>query len=353
MTRRERTLEIARAAGADGVLAAEPSTVTWLTGYAADIESGPSPFALSPLAVVVPGTAPILVVSEDEAVAAAAHGCEVASYPGFTVDPLDPVAGAARALAVAADGRTLATEPGALPAALAAQVASVDAASALARARAVKDADEIVLLRAALELCDTGQREARTRAEAGMTEIELWAAVRGAVERAAGERTPLLADLASGERTGATGGPPGTRLLAEGDLVLCDLVPRRAGYWGDSCATFAVGEPSATARAKHREAAEALTRGIEAVRPGLRSGDLDELVRAGLDYPHHSGHGLGTSWHEEPRIVPRGETVLEAGMVLALEPAVYGGDEGVRVEQVVLVTVDGCELLSGHSVELR
>ncbi len=352
MMRRERALEVARVAGADGVLAAHPSTVTWLTGYGVDIESGPSPFALSPVAILVPGAAPILVVSEDEAGAAAAHGCEVASYPGPTVGPLDPVAGAARALSAAADGRTLATEPGALPAALAAEVASVDAASALTRARAVKDPDELEHLRAALELCDVGQREARARAEAGMAEIELWGAVRAAIERAAGERTPLLADLASGERTGATGGPPGTRLLAEGDLVLCDLVPRRAGYWGDSCATFAVGEPSVTARAKHRDAAEALARGIEAVRPGLRAADLDELVRAGLDYPHHTGHGLGTSWHEEPRIVPDGETVLEAGMVLALEPAVYAGDEGVRVEQVVLVTEDGCELLSGHSINL-
>lgn len=352
MTRRERALEVARAAGADGVLAADPSTVTWLTGYAADIESGPSPFALSPLAVLVPDGPSILVVSEDEAEAAAASGCEVAPYPGFTVGPLDPVGGAARALAAAADGRRLATEPGALPAALAAAVSSVDAAAALARARAVKDPDEIELLRAVVELCDAGQSEARARAEAGMAEIELWGAVRGAVERAAGERTPLLADLASGERTAATGGPPGTRLLAEGDLVLCDLVPRRAGYWGDSCATFAVGEPGATARAKHRRAAEALARGIGAVRPGLRAGDLDGLVRAGLEYPHHTGHGLGASWHEEPRIVPGGETVLAAGMVLALEPAVYEGDEGVRVEQVLLVTEDGCELLSGHSLAL-
>ncbi|HYY76777.1 MAG TPA: M24 family metallopeptidase, partial [Gaiellaceae bacterium] len=79
---------------------------------------------------------------------------------------------------------------------------------------------------------------------------------------------------------------------------------------------------------------------------------LDELVRGGLAYEHHTGHGLGTSWHEEPRIVPGGTTVLEADMVVALEPAVYEGDEGVRVEQVVLVREDGCELLSRHAIDL-
>jgi len=72
----------------------------------------------------------------------------------------------------------------------------------------------------------------------------------------------------------------------------------------------------------------------------------------GLDYPHHSGHGLGADWHEEPRIVPGSDTVLEAGMVVAFEPGNYGEDLGVRVEQIVLVTDDGCEALSQHSLDL-
>jgi Xaa-Pro aminopeptidase len=134
--------------------------------------------------------------------------------------------------------------------------------------------------------------------------------------------------------------------------VLCDLVPRVGGYWGDSCATFTIGESDEAARTQHGAAREALARGIEALRPGLRAGDLDALVRAGLDYPHHTGHGLGADWHEEPRIVPGGETVLEPGMVVALEPGVYADGRGVRCEQVAVVTDDGCEVLSGHELEL-
>jgi Xaa-Pro aminopeptidase len=350
--RQERALAVARRLGADGVLAADPATVTWLTGLEVDVESGPSPFALAPLVMLTAEGPPVVVANKDEAAAVAAAGCELAGYTGFTSGPLDPVGGAARALAGAADGRTLATELGALPAALVGDLALVEAAVELAGERAIKDPDELERLRGALALCDVGQREARARAEPGMTEIELWGLVRAVIERAAGGRTPLLADLASGERTGETGGPPGERALAEGDLVLCDLVPRHRGYWGDSCATFGVGVPAESAQAKHQRVRDALGRGLDAIRPGVRAGEVDELVRAGLAYEHHTGHGLGTSWHEEPRIVPGGTTVLEADMVVALEPAVYEGDEGVRVEQVVLVREDGCELLSRHAIDL-
>jgi Xaa-Pro dipeptidase len=350
--RQERALAVASGLGADGVLAADAATVTWLTGLEVDVESGPSPFAVPPLAVLTADGPPIVVASADEADAVEAAGCLHESYEGFTTGPLNPLAGAARALAAAADGRRLAAELGSLPAPLLGGLALVDATGAFAAARSVKDADELERLRAALALCDVGQREARARAEPGMAEIELWGLVRAAIERAAGCRTPLLADLVSGERTGETGGPPGERVLAEGDLVLCDLVPRRHGYWGDSCATFALGSPAPTARERHVRARDALARGLEAIRPGLRADELDELVRGDLGFPHHSGHGLGASWHEEPRIVPRSRTVLEAGMVLALEPGVYTVGEGVRVEQVVLVTRDGCELLSGYALDL-
>ena len=86
--------------------------------------------------------------------------------------------------------------------------------------------------------------------------------------------------------------------------------------------------------------------------PGVVAGDIDALVRPGLDYPHHTGHGLGTTFHEEPRIVPGSTVVLEPGMVIALEPGSYGEGEGVRVEQIVLVTNDGCEVMSGHELGL-
>ncbi|HZR95819.1 MAG TPA: Xaa-Pro peptidase family protein [Gaiellaceae bacterium] len=352
MERRLRALDVARRAGAEALLASKPSTVAWLTGFAGEVDSGPSPFSLPALALLAGDDPPILIVSDDDADAAAATGCDVRSYRGFSVEPLDPVGGARGALAGVAGRRRVAVEAGALPAAIAADLDWVGVDGELARSRAVKDADELPLIRAAIELCDVGQREARRRAEPGLTELELWAFVRAAIESAAGSRTPLLADLVAGPRTAEVGGAPEPRVLAEGELVLCDLVPRRSGYWGDSCATFALGEPSADARARHRRVSDRLAKVLDAVRPGVVAAELDALAREGLDYPHHSGHGLGCDWHEEPRIVPASETVIEAGMVVALEPAWYEGTEGVRLEQVVLVTPDGCEILSGHGLEL-
>ena len=350
--RHERAIEAARRAGASALLAARPSTVTWLTGFAGEIEWGPSPFALSPLALLTPDGPPVLIVSDDEAEAAAATGCELSSYPGYSLEPVDAVGGASRALAAAVGGRRVAAEAGALPAALAQTIDWVDVGDGLRLAQAVKDPDEVELIRGAIALCDTGQAEARARAEPGMTELELWSLVRLAIEREAGARTPIVADLVAGPRTGEIGGLPENRAIGEGELVLVDLVPRRAGYWGDCCSAFAVGEPSAKAVEHHRAASESLERVLDAVRPGVPAGDLDAIARAGLDYPHHSGHGLGADWHEEPRIVPGSPTVLEAGMVVAFEPGSYGDGEGVRVEQVVLVTGDGCEVLSGHRLEL-
>ena len=350
--RRERALEAVRAAGAEALLATRPATVTWLTGYAEDVEWGPSPFALSPMALVTADGPPVLVVSEDGAEAAAALGCEVFSYRGFSVEPIDPVGGATRALREAVGSRVVATEPGYLPAALAPEIEWIDVGDRLRMVQAVKDPDEIEKIRGAITLCDAGQAEARARSAPGVTELELWTHLRLAIEREAGARTPIVADCVAGPSTGDTGGAPGDRPIQEGDLVLVDLVPRRDGYWGDCCATWAVGEPSARAVAHHQAARERLERVLEAVKPGAVAADLDAICRTGLDYPHHSGHGLGADWHEEPRIVPGSRTVLEPGMVVAFEPGSYGDGEGVRVEQVVLVTATGYEVLSGHTLDL-
>jgi Xaa-Pro dipeptidase len=349
MTRRERALEVLGAARAGALVAADPGTVAWLTGVEADIESGPSPFALPPLAVLEADGTLHLVASEDDAAGAE---CAVVTYPGFTLEPLDPLGHARRALGTLVEGRRLALEAGTLPAGLVDGADWVDVTAALLRARAVKDADEVERLRAAIALCDTGQAALRAALAPGRSELELWTDVRGAIEAQAAGRVPLLADLASGPRTAEVGGPPGARTLVDGDLVLCDLVPRLGGVWGDSCATVAVGEPSAWAVAAHRRCVDALGAALEAVRPGMQSGDLDALVRRRLDFPHHTGHGIGGAAHEEPRIVPGGTMRLEAGMVVALEPGLYGEHEGVRVEHVALVTADGCEVLSGHDLAL-
>jgi Xaa-Pro aminopeptidase len=348
--RRERALDVAAGAGAEALVVAGPPLVTWLTGFAPEIELGPSVFQLSAVAVLRHGSEPVLVVSEDEAGAAEETGCEVAAYPGFGIDPIDPVGRARTTLARVVDGGRIAIDAGAFPAALAREIDWVDVGRELEGAKAVKDPDEVEALRAAIRVCDAGQAAARAHAVAGITELELWAHVRAAMEHAAESRIPVIADLVSGPRTCDVGGPPSGRVVRDGDLVLCDLVPRVSGYWGDSCATFGLGEQSAEVQETHALARQTLAEVLAAIRPGVAASDLDADARARLEFPHHTGHGIGTTWHEEPRLVPESPTILEEGMVVAVEPGTYG--VGLRVEQVVLVTANGSETLSGHDLSL-
>jgi Xaa-Pro dipeptidase len=349
-----------QACDADVLVTADPGLVRMLTGHAPEIGFGPSPFQLPALAVAG-GEAPAqLVCSADEA--AAGDGVHI--YEGFTTAPLDPLAGAAAALGAAmaaagvAAGRTL-VDGASVPAGLVPGIAGAVAApiAGLAMLPATKTPDEVGAVEAALRLCEAGHAAARAATREGAGELELWAAVSAAIDAAAGARTTVIADLLSGPRTEDIGGPPVPRSLAAGDLVLADIVPCLDGIWGDSCATWAVGEPPTAAVEMHAVASRALRLGLDALRPGAVAGDVDLTVRteveaAGHSYPHHTGHGLGFHWHEEPRIVPDSATVLAPGMVVALEPGAYRGGMGVRVEVVAVVTGDGCGVLSRHRLDL-
>jgi Xaa-Pro aminopeptidase len=148
------------------------------------------------------------------------------------------------------------------------------------------------------------------------------------------------------------------RTLQDGDLVMADLAPRVGGYWADTCSATSVGPPTKEQLRVSGIVRAALERGIEHARPGVPAADLDrflrdEMARAGYAYPHHSGHGVGTTFHDKPRIVPYERRPLAEGMVLCLEPGAYvDGWGGIRWEVGVLVRSDGPEVLSRFPLEL-
>jgi len=232
------------------------------------------------------------------------------------------------------------------------QLEFCDVKSLLGEIRMVKDAEEIQILREAIELCDIGQEIAKKVARAGISEVELFNEVRKEMEMIEGGRLQILADILSGPRTAAVGGPPSSRKIQDGDLVMADLVPRHRGYWGDSCNTCAIGEPTPEQRRAFSGISAALAKAIERVRPGVHVCDIDAMVRERVaklagSYPHHTGHGLGLSWHEEPRIVPYNTATLQPDMIIALEPGIYfEGKWGIRLEYVLRVTPTGAEVLS-------
>jgi Xaa-Pro dipeptidase len=347
---RSRAARVLEAVGCDAFVASDPFTVAWLTGFAANETWGPNTFAIAPLAVVRSDGSVVAIISADEAPALDGSGCEVVAYTGFTMGALDIYAARRAALASLRLSGRVAVEDGALP------VPGVEPVQADAHAlrllRAVKDADEIARMRAVIGICDVGQAAARTALQAGVSELEAWGTVQSAMQVAAGDRLSLLCDFATGNRTAHVGGPPTPRVVQDGELAIVDLVPRLDGFFGDSCTTLAIGDAPAEVRSQHARCLEALERALAALAPGMVAGDLDSLVREGLDYPHHSGHGVGIAPHEEPRIVPGSETVLAPGMVVALEPGSYPGPWGMRVERVSLITETGCEVLSKHDLTL-
>lgn len=341
----------------DGLISADPGIVRMLTGHFYDIETGPSVFALPAIVVASRDAEPVLVCSADEAEAS-----DVAvTYEGFTTGPIERVASAQRAVADAIartageranwaiDGASVPT--GALP-----DLPHIRSANgALASLTAVKTSADISAIQAAIAVCDAGQAAARDAKLEGATELDIWEHVRSAMESLAGGRIPILADLVSGPRTAEAGGPPSTVTIGPGAPLLIDLVPRVEGMWGDCCSTFVDADPTDEQLRAHATASAALEVGLGMLRPGTTSSEIDAAVRQvlaaeGWEYPHHTGHGLGFAWHEEPRIVPGSDTVLQEGMVVALEPAAYASDWGLRVEQVSVVTESGPRILSRHSL---
>ncbi len=353
-------------AGADWAVLTTPEAVCYATGMVVPIETGPSPFAGGPTAAFVSGDGDAtLLVSDREwpTVSGPDDGIDVVLYEGYSWDrPLKPVehyrAALSRLLdAWATPNSTVGIEDGRCPGVLARSLGAralqqVDIGPALASVRSTKTPGEIGRLRRAAELTALGHRAVHLAAVPGATEIEVFSAGRLAWETASGRRHPTMGELLSGrKRTSEVIGTPTDRKIALNEPVIADLVPRIDGYWGDTCSTIFVGTPSTTERVMFDAVRSALEEGAHRLRPGAVAADVDAamrgvLARSGFAYQHHGGHGLGTSVHESPRIVPGDRTPIEPGMVVSLEPGAYGPEiGGVRLEWTFLVQADGCEPL--------
>ena len=367
----ERLREEMRRRGVSQALLSSPYTVTWLTGFQAITEHGQSRFEGGPpLVWVTLEGDPALVVPNVREEEARRHCPRVISYEGYTFTrPLNPYRNLARAVSdlVRSEGSTtapLGLEDRFLPAFLKEALAEtapnaqfLDIGPHLEPLRMVKTPEEVELIKKAVALCDLAQETCRRLVAVQKSEIELFNQVRRQLEEHVERRIPIYAVLTAGERTSKVGFPPTSYRLQRGDVVLLDICPCLDGYWADTCNAFVVGGEAHDPEVlkMFRTVLGALERGKEMVRPGVRACDIDSAMREAIrsagypDYPHHSGHGIGVSFHEEPRITPYDRTRLREGMALALEVGAYvEGLGGIRLEDNLLVTSDGCEVLSRH-----
>lgn len=365
--RQLRVATAAREAGAGWAIVTSPDPVCYATGFESPYETGPSPFGGGPAtALIAPdGTAHLIVVNVELAGAQASRAATATGYEGFStkrplrgwIECAETVARVAGEVGLGADvaveRATFGWAMGEALAGLADRFLPFD--GQLSDARMVKTPDEIAAMRRVAEVTSVGQREALRASSAGRTELEVFADIRLAMETAAGGRICVAGEYSSGvDRTPAVFDWPRNRKLEPGDPVVADIAPRVAGYWGDSCNTLVIGgEPSAEQTRVLAAARAGLEQACESLRPGITAAAFDAGVRGaviaagGVDYVHHSGHGIGTSVHENPRLVSGDHTVLVPGMVIMCEPATYlPGVASARLEWMFLITDTGNEVLT-------
>jgi len=238
------------------------------------------------------------------------------------------------------------------------------------RLRVVKDAHEIDMLRRGAQLLSPVAVDIMNDAKPGISEQELAAKVDWRIKSAGFERCSFETIVASGPNSALPHARAGERVLREGDLVVLDFGGVYGGYCVDLTRTVALGEPDAEMVRVYQAVLEAQRAAIAAVKPGVRAGDIDAAARETLAghglaeaFGHSTGHGLGVEIHETPRIGPRREAAggvpappdeaIEPGMVFTIEPGAYlPGWGGVRIEDDVLVTSDGVEVLTNVPTSL-
>jgi Xaa-Pro aminopeptidase len=237
------------------------------------------------------------------------------------------------------------------------------------RLRIVKDAHEVEMLRRGAELLSAVALDVLRDVRVGMKEQELAAKIDWRIKSAGFERCSFETIVASGPNAALPHAHAGDRALTEGDLVVLDFGGVYGGYCVDLTRTVALGEPDPEMHRVYQAVLEAQKAAIAAVKPGVRAGDIDAAARTALGrhtladaFGHSTGHGLGIEIHETPRIGPRRDgaggaaqdETIGPGMVFTVEPGAYlPGWGGVRIEDDVLVTSDGVEVLTNVPASLH
>ena len=234
------------------------------------------------------------------------------------------------------------------------------------RARVRKDAYEIETIREAARRLALIAAAVPADVRRGRTERDVAQAIDRRIQQAGFDRPAFETIVASGPNSALPHARPGQRTISEGDLVVLDFGGVYASYCVDLTRTVSVGAASDRVRQVYAAVRDAHDRAIAAVAPGRSRFEIDAAARDTLErhgladaFGHGTGHGLGIEVHEDPRISRRRPDVdtedeaVAAGMIFTIEPGAYlPGWGGVRIEDDVLVTATGVEVLTGTTTEL-
>ena len=222
--------------------------------------------------------------------------------------------------------------------------------------RSVKEPWELDRMRKAQDITDKAFSEVLTRIKVGMTEKQLQAELVYCLLKNGADNTSFDPIVVSGPNTSMPHGVPGDRQIQAGDFITMDFGALYDGYCADMTRTVAVGYATEEMQKVYDTVLKAQLAGIGVTKAGVQGKEVDGAARKviteagyGPYFGHGYGHCLGMEIHESPNCNPGGETVMEANMVSSAEPGIYlPGKFGVRIEDVVIFTADGCENIT-HS----
>ena len=223
--------------------------------------------------------------------------------------------------------------------------------SKIAGFRAVKEPWELDRMRKAQEITDQAFAEVLPRIKAGMTEKQVQAELIYCLYKNGGENLSFDPIVVSGPNTSLPHGVAGDRVLQEGDFITLDFGVLWGGYCSDMTRTVALGYATDEMKKVYETVLAAQQAGISATKAGVLGRDIDAAARAviteagyGAFFGHGYGHSLGLEVHENPNCNPKGDVPMKVNMVCSAEPGIYlPGKFGVRIEDVVIFTADGCE----------
>ncbi len=237
-----------------------------------------------------------------------------------------------------------------------------DGSEIFAALRSIKDTEEIACMRKAVVIAEAALEATLPMIKVDVAEKEIASELFLQLLRHGSDTTlPFSPIISSGPNGANPHAQPSARQLVAGDLLVIDWGASFNGYVSDITRTFAVGKIDQEAENIHKIVQRANAAGRAAGKPGVSCAAVDKATREVIEdagygqfFTHRTGHGIGMECHEEPYMRGDNEQLLEAGMSYTIEPGIYlAGRNGVRIEDDVLVTVDGSESLSTMSREIR
>lgn len=221
--------------------------------------------------------------------------------------------------------------------------------------RAIKDEDEVEAIREAIGFAERAFDMLRTNLQAGQTEKDAADLLENHMRRCGASGASFPPIVAVGARAALPHARPSARSrIGDDDFVLIDWGATGRPYKSDLTRVLVTGKVTPKFEQVYRTVLEAQERGIAAIRPGVAAGAVDAEARSVIEeagfggfFDHGLGHGLGLEIHEAPRLRKESDVRLQPGMVITVEPGIYlPGWGGIRIEDDVLVTPDGCEVLT-------